>query len=47
MGSLYELRYTLLLKNVQDEKEIIDAIRVRNGNLPVVLGILATNRDEL
>ena len=47
MGSLYELRYTLLLKNAHDEKELIDAVRVRNGNLPVVLGKLATNRDEL
>jgi len=35
------------LKNQQQEKEIIDQIRVRNGNLPVVLGKVATNRDEL
>ncbi|EOH61837.1 DUF4956 domain-containing protein [Enterococcus mundtii] len=47
MGSLYELRYILLLKNQQQEKEIIDQIRVRNGNLPVVLGKVATNREEL
>lgn len=47
MGSLYELRYILLLQNQQQEKEIIDQIRVRNGNLPVVLGKVATNRDEL
>lgn len=47
MGSLYELRYVLLLKDESKEKELIDAIRVRNGNLPVVLGKVATNRDEL
>lgn len=47
MGSLYELRYILLLKDHQQEKEIIDQIRVRNGNLPVVLGKVATNREEL
>jgi hypothetical protein len=47
MGSLYELRYILLLKDQQQEKELIDAIRVRNGNLPIVLGKVATNRDEL
>lgn len=47
MGSLYELRYIILLKNQQQEKEIIDQIRVRNGNLPVVLGKVATNREEL
>ena len=47
MGSLYELRYVLLLKDQQQEKMLIDAIRVRNGNLPIVLGKVATNRDEL
>ncbi|MDA9461915.1 DUF4956 domain-containing protein [Enterococcus mundtii] len=47
MGSLYELRYILLLKDHQQEKEIIDQIRVRNGNLPVILGKVATNREEL
>lgn len=47
MGSLYELRYILLLKNQAQEKALIDAIRVRNGNLPIVLGKVATNRDEL
>ncbi|MEO1783091.1 DUF4956 domain-containing protein [Enterococcus diestrammenae] len=47
MGSVYELRYRLLLKDSNHEKELIDEIRVRNGNLPVVLGKAATNRDEL
>ncbi len=47
MGSLYELRYVLFLKDQQQEKALIDAIRVRNGNLPIVLGKVATNRDEL
>ncbi len=36
MGSLYELRYQLLLKDQAQEKQIIDEVRVRNGNLPVV-----------
>ncbi|MGX7196904.1 DUF4956 domain-containing protein [Enterococcus olivae] len=47
MGSLYELRYVLQLKDAHQEKELIDAIRVRNGNLPIILGKVATNRDEL
>ena len=47
MGSLYELRYQLLLKDQAQEKHIIDEVRVRNGNLPVVLGKLTANRDEL
>ncbi|MFV0557386.1 MAG: DUF4956 domain-containing protein [Enterococcus sp.] len=47
MGSLYELRYQLLLKDETEEKALLDAVRVRNGNLPVVIGKLAVNRDEL
>lgn len=47
MGSVYELRYRLVLKDTNHEKDLIDEIRVRNGNLPVVLGKAATNRDEL
>jgi hypothetical protein len=47
MGSLYELRYHLLLKDQEQEKALIDDVRTRNGNLPVVLGKVAANRDEL
>lgn len=47
MGSLYELRYVVALKDVAVEKALIDEVRVRNGNLPVVSGKVATNRDEL
>lgn len=47
MGSVYELRYWLVLKNVEEEKALIDEVRVRNGNLPVVLGKVTTNKDEL
>lgn len=47
MGSLYELRYVLVLKDQSREKELMDEVRVRNGNLPIVLGKVATNRDEL
>jgi len=47
MGSLYELRYHLVLKEGTNEKELLDAIRVRNGNLPVVLGRCKTHNDTL
>ena len=47
MGSLYELHYVILMKDQGKEKELIDRVRVRNGNLPVVLGKVATNLDEL
>ena len=47
MGSIYELRYQLILKENQNEKQFIDEIRVRNGNLPVMLGNVAMNRETL
>ncbi|OJG73011.1 hypothetical protein RV12_GL000788 [Enterococcus quebecensis] len=47
MGSLYELRYRIKLKDSQQEKELMDAMRVRNGNLTIVFGKVSTNRDEL
>ncbi|MFK4565736.1 DUF4956 domain-containing protein [Enterococcus sp. UD-01] len=47
MGSLYELRYRIMLKNSNTEKELIDAMRVRNGNLTIVSGKVSTNREEL
>ncbi len=36
-GSLFEISYEITIKNDIDEKEFIDEIRQRNGNLPVQL----------
>ena len=38
MGSLYELEYAVTEADEEREKEMIDAIRVRNGNLNIVCG---------
>lgn len=35
MGSLFRLTYELELKNAAQEKELIDALRTRNGNLEI------------
>ncbi|AMC93029.1 cell division protein FtsZ [Erysipelothrix larvae] len=35
MGSMYRLTYSVLLKQSQDEKNLVDALRVRNGNLEI------------
>lgn len=35
MGSLYKLTYHLTMKNPADEKEFIDLLRCRNGNLEI------------
>ncbi len=37
MGSLYELTYTVKLKKDINEKEFIDELRVKNGNLKILL----------
>lgn len=47
MGSLYELSYTIVLKDSAKEKKMIDSIRTRNGNLPITCGKLPVNREEL
>ncbi len=47
MGTLYELRYEVSLKDSSKEKEMIDKIRCRNGNLTVSCGLLPKDHDEL
>ena len=47
MGTLFDLRYEIVLKDASKEKEMIDKIRTRNGNLMVSCGILIDSRDEL
>jgi hypothetical protein len=47
MGSMYELQYHIELKNQTDEKQFIDALRCRNGNLTIVCGRKANRMEEL
>lgn len=47
MGSLYELVYHVMFKDVNDEKDVIDELRRRNGNLTITCGRITANRDEL
>lgn len=37
MGSMYEIVYNIHMNNNVNEKEFIDELRTRNGNLPIVL----------
>lgn len=46
MGSLYELTYDIQLKDEGKEKEFLDAIRCRNGNLTVICGRKDMNHYE-
>ena len=45
MGSLYSLHYRVTLKDTDKEKELLDAMRCRNGNLEISCGIAADGRQ--
>ena len=47
MGSLYELQYRVEEKDAEREKEMLDKIRVRNGNLNIVCGRCELEYEEL
>lgn len=47
MGSLFELRYIITVDTLQSTKALIDALRVRNGNLNIVCGQVSVERGEL
>lgn len=47
MGSMFKLTYHLTLKSTDTEKEFIDAIRCRNGNLEISMSSQEVNSYEL
>ena len=47
MGSLFELSYNIILKEKASEKEFIDELRCRNGNLNITLARETTSENEL
>lgn len=47
MGSLFRLTYNLTLKGENIEKELIDKLRCRNGNLEIVVSRQETTVSEL
>ncbi len=42
MGTLYEIRYTIVMKDETKIQEFLDEIRTRNGNLTIVCGRVGT-----
>ena len=42
LGSLYEVMYSIKMKKDVNEKDFIDAVRCRNGNLTVTLALAPT-----
>ena len=47
MGSLFKLTYQLSLKDTSKEKEMIDHLRCRNGNLEIMVKNQATTTTSL
>ena len=45
MGSLYKLKYTVKLKDERKEKEFLDKIRCRNGNLEISMAITDNKKN--
>ena len=35
MGSMFKLSYRIVMKNNSEEKELIDELRIKNGNLEI------------
>lgn len=47
MGSLFKLTYNITLKDASQEKEMIDALRCRNGNFEISVSNREENYSEL
>lgn len=47
MGSLYQLMYNIEERDESQEKDMIDAIRCRNGNLDIVCGYISNDKEVL
>ena len=47
MGSMFKLKYNVMLRDTLKEKEMIDKIRTRNGNLEISMSNQETIGTEL
>lgn len=47
MGSMFELTYNVILKDELKQKELIDELRCKNGNLNIILERLEIGENEL
>ena len=47
MGSLFRLTYNLTMRSADREKELIDQLRCRNGNLEITVSKQETVAGEL
>jgi uncharacterized membrane protein YhiD involved in acid resistance len=47
MGTLFDLRYEIVEKDAAREKELIDKLRTRNGNLTISIGLAPDSCETL
>ena len=47
MGSMFRLTYDISLKDITKEKEFVDKLRCRNGNLEITVSKQSTTTSEL
>ena len=47
MGSLFKLEYRIVFREEGEEKNMIDQLRRRNGNLEILCSRAQTGREEL
>jgi len=47
MGTMFELSYKIELRDLKKEKEFIDSLRCRNGNLGIVISKTQREKNEL
>ena len=47
MGSMFKLTYNVILRDITREKEMIDKIRCRNGNLEITVSNQVTTSEQL
>lgn len=47
MGSLFKIKYIVQLNGTMTEKELMDALRTRNGNLEIAISRYITKENEL
>ena len=47
MGSMFRLSYRIVLKNKEEEKEFIDELRTKNGNLEIAILPFTVDSKEL
>ena len=47
MGTMFELSYKIELRDLKKEKEFIDSLRCRNGNLGIVISKIQREKNEL